>query len=147
MVEDLAGRAVEAGAVPGEADRVRAAAEPAICRARGASWPVAASFASLAVSLARRSSADRPAAEAVTVRRAGRRRERRRRTRGGWNGRGVRELELCGHAGRGLSAGARKRYGAGWRGQAEVIGSQGNGGASKLGAGAGPGGLVGGARW
>ncbi|OON75126.1 hypothetical protein B1H18_23485 [Streptomyces tsukubensis] len=39
---------------------------PAIWCARGARWPVAASFASLAVSRARRSSADRPAAEAVT---------------------------------------------------------------------------------
>ncbi len=52
--------------MPGEAYRVRASAESGYLSCEGASWPVAASFASLAVSLARRSSLDRPAAEAVT---------------------------------------------------------------------------------
>ncbi len=94
VVEDLAGRAVQTGAVPGQADRVRAAAESGYLPCEGCELAGGGELRQPAgqpgAALQRRP----PGRRGGDLRRAARRGERLRRAQGGRNERGVRELEL-----------------------------------------------------
>ncbi len=147
VVENLAGRTVQTGAVPGEADRVRASTESGYLPCEGRELAGCGELRQLGgepgAALQRRP----PCRRGGDVCRAGLRGERRRRERGGWNGRGgtgVGAVRACGRGPFGGSAEAVRR-GAAWAGRSDRL--TGNGGALGVGRGGQTRGLVGGARW